>query len=209
MPSLAQPGRDEGRRQGTLSRRPISQGGLFGDTVEGFAQQFSAVQQQTEAIQHILPRRDAPSTAAPGARPQSARRRGCPTASSRAAPPQAESTHRPVRRASRRRAAPPASQPGPSRPGSRRSGPDAGNPEMLEFALSQEMARTAPLLPPWRAGRRIFCFVLFLFRRWSKGQRYPPSQRKSNFIFLRVLRSMGRQCATPCLLTLVHDPFCQ
>ncbi len=92
---------------------PISQGGLFGDTVEGFAQQFSAVQQQTEAIQHILPRRDAPSTAAPGTRPQSARRRGRPPASSRAAPPQAESTHRPVRRASRRRAAPPASQPGP------------------------------------------------------------------------------------------------
>ncbi len=92
---------------------PISQGGLFGDTVEGFAQQFSAVQQQTEAIQHILPRRDAPSTAAPGARPQSARRHGRPPASSRAAPPQAESTHRPVRRASRRRAAPPASQPGP------------------------------------------------------------------------------------------------
>ncbi len=61
---------------------PISQGGLFGDTVEGFAQQFSAVQQQTEAIQHILPRRDAPSTAAPGARPQSARRRGRPPASS-------------------------------------------------------------------------------------------------------------------------------
>ncbi len=78
---------------------PISQGGLFSDAVEGFAQQFSAVQQQTEAIQHILPRRDAPSTAAPGARPQSARRRGCPPASSRAAPPQAESTHRPVRRA--------------------------------------------------------------------------------------------------------------
>ncbi len=53
--------------KGTLFRRP-------GDTVEGFAQQFSAVQQQTEAIQLILPRRDAPSTAAPGARPQSARR---------------------------------------------------------------------------------------------------------------------------------------
>ncbi len=44
---------------------PISQAGLFGDTVEGFAQQISAVQQQTEAIQHILPRRDAPTTAAP------------------------------------------------------------------------------------------------------------------------------------------------
>ncbi len=49
---------------------PISQGGLFGDTVEGFAQQFSAIQQQAEAIQHILPLRDAPSTAAPGARTQ-------------------------------------------------------------------------------------------------------------------------------------------
>ncbi len=49
----------EGRWQGTLSRRL------------GFAQQFSAVQQQTEAIQHILPQRDAPSTATPGARPQS------------------------------------------------------------------------------------------------------------------------------------------
>ncbi len=75
---------------------PISQAGLFGDTVDCFAQQFSAVQQQTEAIQHILPWRDAPSTAAPGARPQSARRRGRPPVSARAAPPQAESTHRPA-----------------------------------------------------------------------------------------------------------------
>ncbi len=33
----------------------ISQAGLFGDTVEGFAQQFSALQQQTEAIQHTYP----------------------------------------------------------------------------------------------------------------------------------------------------------
>ncbi len=57
---------------------PISQAGLFGDTVEGFAQQFSAVQQQTQAIQHILPLHDAPTTAAPGTRPQSVRRRGCP-----------------------------------------------------------------------------------------------------------------------------------
>ncbi len=178
---------------------PISQGGLFGDTVEGFAQQFSAVQQQTEAIQHILPRRDAPSTAAPGARPQSARRRGRPPASSRAAAPQAESTHRPVRRASRRRAAPPRV---PARP--------QVVQEVDEAALTRATRRCwSLLLPRWRAGRRIFCFVLFLFRRWSKGQRYPPSQRKSNFLFLRVLRSMGRQCAMPCLLTLAHDPFCQ
>ncbi len=34
---------------------PISQAGLFGDTGEGFAQQFSAIQQQTEAIQHTCP----------------------------------------------------------------------------------------------------------------------------------------------------------
>ncbi len=31
-------------------RRPISQAGLFGEAVEGFAQQFSAAQQQTEAF---------------------------------------------------------------------------------------------------------------------------------------------------------------
>ncbi len=49
-----------------FSTPPSPREGCFGDTVEGFAQQFSAVQQQTEAIQHILPRRDAPSTAAPG-----------------------------------------------------------------------------------------------------------------------------------------------
>ncbi|KAL0168630.1 hypothetical protein M9458_036852, partial [Cirrhinus mrigala] len=38
---------------------PISQTGLFGETVEEFAQQFSTVKQQTEAIKHILPRRAA------------------------------------------------------------------------------------------------------------------------------------------------------
>ncbi len=34
----------------------------------------------------------------------------------------------------------------PSCPGNRRSGPCAGNPEMLDFSLSQETARTASLL---------------------------------------------------------------
>lgn len=33
---------------------PISQVGLFSDTVEDFAKQFSAIQKQTEAIKHIL-----------------------------------------------------------------------------------------------------------------------------------------------------------
>ncbi len=41
-------------------------------------------------IKHILPRHNALTTAAPGNRPQSARRRGRPSASSRAAPPHAE-----------------------------------------------------------------------------------------------------------------------
>ncbi|KAL0152047.1 hypothetical protein M9458_052651, partial [Cirrhinus mrigala] len=39
---------------------PVSQAGLFGETVGDFAQQFSAVQKQTEAISHILPRRETP-----------------------------------------------------------------------------------------------------------------------------------------------------
>ncbi len=175
--------------KGTLSRRP-------GDTVEGFAQQFSVVQQQAKAIQHILPRRDAPSTTAPGARPQSARRRGRPPASSRAAPPQAESTLRLARRASRRRAVPPSV---PARP--------QVVQEVDEVALTQATRRCWSLLflrrrreqrcsfPRRRAGRRILCFCSATF------------SRKSNFLFLRILRSMGRQCATPCFLTLAHDPL--
>ncbi len=47
---------------------------------------------------------------------------------------------------------------------------------MLEFALSQEMARTALLLPP-AEGREEN--PLFLFRRWSKGQRCPLSQERA------------------------------
>ncbi len=146
-PSLAQPGKDEGRRQGTFSRRPHLPGRAVRRHRRGL---YPAVLGGTAADRGEpahLPRRDAPSTAVPGARSQSARRRGHPPASSRAAPPQAESIPWPARRASRRRAAPPPPSQAPSRPGSRRSGPDVGNPEMLEFALSQETARTAPLLP--------------------------------------------------------------
>ncbi len=73
---------------------------------------------------------------------------------------------------------PPCPTQAPSRPGSRRSGPDAGNPEMLEFTLSQEMAKTEPLLPPEEGRVENPMLFLFLFRRWSKG---PLSQRESNF----------------------------
>ncbi len=131
---------------------PISQAGLVGDTIEGFAQQFSAVQQQIEAIQHILPRRDAPSTTIPGARPQSARCHGRPPV-----PP--ELLRPRLNQHLGRRVKPLAGDPSqaPSHPGSRRSGPDAGNPEMLEFALSQETA----LLPPveGREENPLFHFV--------------------------------------------------
>ncbi len=116
------------------------------------------------------PRRDAPSTAAPGVRPQSARCRGHPLASFRAAPPQAKSIPRLARRASRRRAAPQRPSQAPSRPGSRQSGPDAGNPEMLEFALSQETARTAPLLPPVEGREEN---LPFLFRHFLKKEQFP------------------------------------
>ncbi|XDV16444.1 hypothetical protein PO909_016155 [Leuciscus waleckii] len=44
---------------------PISQVGLFGDTVESFAQQFSAAQKQTEVIRHILPRRTTAASTCP------------------------------------------------------------------------------------------------------------------------------------------------
>ncbi len=53
----------------------------------------------------------------------------------------------------------------PNRPGGRRSGPDAGNPEMLEFALSQETTRKASLLPPvedW-VENPMFPFISVLF----------------------------------------------
>ncbi|KAL0176422.1 hypothetical protein M9458_028752, partial [Cirrhinus mrigala] len=68
--------------------------GLFSDTIEDFAQRFSAVQRQTEAIKHILPWRE--STKPPAAKPSSARRRGHPPAASTSAlappPPPKEST---------------------------------------------------------------------------------------------------------------------
>ncbi len=151
---------------------PISQAGLFGDTVEGFAQQFSAVQQQTEAIQYI--RRDAPSTAAPGARPQSARLRGCPPASSRAAPPQAESTHRPAHRASRRRAAPPASQPGPKSSRKSRKRPWRGQPGdvgVCSFSGDGEnSAAPSPGGGPGGESSVSFCFCSATF---SKKEQFP------------------------------------
>ncbi|KAI2644341.1 hypothetical protein H4Q32_025622 [Labeo rohita] len=118
---------------------PISQSGLFGDTIEDFAQQFSAVQKQTEAIKHILPRRDIPSTSA-GPPPPPARRRGRPPPR-----PQRNNQLRPLLRCTTPDWQPDVELPAGEgrRPRLRdrspakdlRSVPDAGNPEVERIAL--------------------------------------------------------------------------
>ncbi len=101
-----------------------------------------------------------------------------------------ESTHRPARRASRRRAAPlagewrlPHPSQAPSRPGSRRSGPEAGNAEMLEFALSQETARTAPLLPPVVGQEENLLFHFVSVPPLVQGPAVPTFSKKEQFPF--------------------------
>ncbi len=148
---------------------PISQAGLFGDTIEGFAQQFSAVQQQTEAIQHTFPGVMHHPPLPPGpvlSLPVAVGALLCPPELLRPRPNRYLGRH--VEPLAGERRPPRPSQP-PSRPGSRRSGPDAGNLEMLEFALSQETARTAPLLPLVEGREEN---LPFLFRRWSKGTHF-------------------------------------
>ncbi|KAL0172911.1 hypothetical protein M9458_033222, partial [Cirrhinus mrigala] len=110
---------------------PISQAGLFSYTIEDFAQQFSAVQKQTETIKHNLLRRK--STQPPGARPPPRRCRGCPPAASTPAPPPAtskEATPQPGRRTGHRRLVQ----------------PDTGYPEMVEIALRGTQTSAPP--PP-------------------------------------------------------------
>lgn len=57
----------------TFLNAPISQAGLFGDTVEDFSQHFLVVRKQIEAIKHILPQWDAAATRPPRTAPPSAR----------------------------------------------------------------------------------------------------------------------------------------
>ncbi|KAL0201442.1 hypothetical protein M9458_004629, partial [Cirrhinus mrigala] len=89
---------------------PISQTGLFSETVEEFAQQFSTVKQQTEAIKHIVPRRAASAgPAQPTQQPPPAPRRGRPPTRVAQAPQPAGPAARPAQRSStRRKVAPPA-----------------------------------------------------------------------------------------------------
>ncbi len=189
---------------------PISQAGLFGDTVEGFAQQFSAVQQQTEAVQHTcpgmmhhppLPRGQAsvcPSPWAPSCVLQSCSAPGRIDTLAGASSLSQESGAPRV----------------PARPQVVQEVDEAaltwatGDVGICSFSGdSENSAAPSPgggpggessvSVPPGILFRPPFLF------------RLPTFSRKSNFLFLRVLRSLGWQCATPCFLTLAHDPFCQ
>ncbi len=71
----------------------------------------------------------------------------------------------------------------PSRPGSRRSGPDAGNPEMLEFALSQETTRTASLLPPVEGRVENLMFPFISVPPLAQGSAAPTYSKKEQFPF--------------------------
>ncbi len=183
---------------------PISQAGLFGDTVEDLAQQFLAVQKQTEAIQHILPRRDPPAATAPRrATPQPACHRGCPSAASRTAPPHAETTSRPAWRAPRRRVVPPVPQPAPKssrkmmkrpwygRPGDARNCSSDGNGE--------HSATPSPEGGPDRESlvSVCFCSVIGPRPRGPKGQ-YPMwvpllKERAVSFLLLWHLSQLGHR----------------
>ncbi len=90
---------------------PVSQTGLFGDAVENFAQQFSAVQKQSEAISHILPRRSTAASTPPPAAPQPARRRGRLPAAAPAPAPQQQPPPKCRRGASRKRGPQPVQAP--------------------------------------------------------------------------------------------------
>ncbi len=151
---------------------PVSQGGLFGDTVEGFAQQFSAVQQQTEAIHHPpLPGLSLPVTVGALLHPPELLRPRPNRHMGRCVEPLA-GKRRPLRPSQ-----------APSRPGSRRSGPDAGNPEMLEFALSQETARTAPLIPPVEGREENLLFRFVSVPPLVQGPAVPTFSKKEQFPF--------------------------
>ncbi len=125
---------------------PVSQTGLFGNAVENFAQQFSAVQKQSEAISlgdplrlPLLPRRSNSLHPSGAVEPVVS---GVPSPS-----------RPPLRGAAKPRA----------------RGPRTGDPEMIGTAL-QEMV-TAPLLPP-EEGR----VVNPLFFPSVPPQRYPNFQ---------------------------------
>ncbi|XP_051560716.1 uncharacterized protein LOC127445028 [Myxocyprinus asiaticus] len=131
---------------------PISQVGLFGDTVEDFAQQFLAVKQQTEAIQHILPQC--------GSRPRtpSARFQGHPPAATTSALPQPAPVARPRCGAQRRKQTPPSHGRPPRTRGRLRSAPETGDPGARRPASPELVSRPFHPLVEGREENLLFCF---------------------------------------------------
>ncbi len=65
VPPLAVSGWHKDADKVRFLKVPVSQTGLFGDTTGNMAQQFPAAQEQTEVIQHVLPRRAAAASTHP------------------------------------------------------------------------------------------------------------------------------------------------
>ncbi len=114
-----------------------------------------------------------------------------PPASSRAARPQAESIPRPGASSLSQESGFPRV---PARPQVVQEVDEAAL--MLFLGDWREQRRS---FPRWRVGRRILCFVLFCSAAGPRDLFSLFPQRKSYSLFLRVLRSMGRLCATALL----------
>ncbi len=141
---------------------PISQAGLFGEAVEGFAQQFSTAQQQTEAFRHI---------------------RCClhPTAGcspSICSSPSAPSCGLHLRSSSASAAAftTAAAWSWPQESGAARLCPCQAREAPRQAAFLRRATRSLwILLFRRRAGWRIFCSLFVLFRHWLSSQFLVPS----------------------------------
>ncbi len=144
-PSLAVSGRHEGYRQGRFLNSPGPRPASLAMRSRT-SPSSSAVQKQSEAISHILPRRSTAASTPPPAAPQPARAEGdslrlppLPRRSSSLHPSAAVELVVSV-------------VPSPSRPPPRGAakprarGPRTGDPEMVGTALQEMVA--APLLPP-------------------------------------------------------------
>ncbi len=71
------------------------------------------------------------------------------------------------------------------------------------------MARTARLILPVEGREENLLFRFVSVPPLVQGTAVPTLAKKERFPFPPFLRFMGRQCATPCFLTLAHYPFCQ
>ncbi len=177
-PSLAQPGGDEGRRQSTLSRRSHHPGWAV---LPSSSRQCRSRPRRSSTSCHGGVRRQRRLPLGPDLRLLVA-------VDALLRPP--EPLHPVLKRKLGRRVEPlagarrpPRPIRAPNRPGGRRSGPDAGNPEMLEFALSQETTRKASLLPPVEGRVENPMFPFISVPPLAQGSAAPTFSKKEQFPF--------------------------